>query len=64
MFQRFYDNEEKLVKFMKKFKDLELPYVSTAQLQGLFVQFKEDPDLAIENVEILKSPHMNNFFYE
>lgn len=64
MFQRFYDNEEKLDKFMKKFKDLELPYVSTAQLQGLFVQFKEDPDLAIENVEILKSPHMNNFFYE
>lgn len=64
MFLRFYDDTVKLEEFMKKFADLELPYVSTAQLQGLFVQFKESPDLAIENIEILKSPHMNNFFYE
>lgn len=64
MFMRFYDDKEKLPVFMQKFKDLELPYVSTAQLQGLFVQFKESPDLAISNIEILKMPHMNNFFYE
>jgi chaperone BCS1 len=64
MFMRFYDDAEKLPVFMQKFKDLELPYVSTAQLQGLFVQFKESPDAAIANVEILKMPHMNNFFYE
>lgn len=64
MFMRFYDDKEKADIFMKKFKDLELPYVSTAQLQGLFVQFKESPDLAINNIDILKSPHMNNFFYE
>lgn len=64
MFMRFYNDEIKMKLFMEKFKDLELPYVSTAQLQGLFVQFKENPDLAIQNIEILKSPHMNNFFYE
>lgn len=64
MFMRFYDDKEKLPKFMKRFKELELPYVSTAQLQGLFVQFKGSSDMAIANIEILKSPHMNNFFYE
>ena len=64
MFLRFYGDDDKLKAFMKSFKDLELPYVSTAQLQGLFVQFKESPDLAITNINILKSPHMNNFFYE
>lgn len=64
MFMRFYDDDKKLEEFMKKFAELELPYVSTAQLQGLFVQFKESPDLAIQNIEVLKSPHMNNFFYE
>ncbi|KAG0683199.1 hypothetical protein C6P40_002525 [Pichia californica] len=64
MFMRFYDDAEKAEEFMKAFKELELPYVSTAQLQGLFVQFKENPNLAIDNIDILKSPHMNNFFYE
>lgn len=64
MFMRFYDDAEKLAIFMERFRELELPYVSTAQLQGLFVQFKESPDLAISNVEILKKPHLNNFFYE
>lgn len=64
MFMRFYDDKNKLAVFMKKFKDMELPYVSTAQLQGLFVQFKENPQQAIDNIEILKMPHMNNFFYE
>ncbi|GAV27593.1 hypothetical protein PMKS-001061 [Pichia membranifaciens] len=64
MFMRFYDDQEKANLFMQKFKELELPYVSTAQLQGLFVQFKESPELATRNIGILKSPHMNNFFYE
>ncbi|ODV84928.1 hypothetical protein CANARDRAFT_28665 [[Candida] arabinofermentans NRRL YB-2248] len=65
MFLRFYEGEEERAKvFMDRFRQLELPYVSTAQLQGLFVQYKESPDLAIENIGILKQPHMNNFFYE
>ncbi|VEU20710.1 DEKNAAC101533 [Brettanomyces naardenensis] len=64
MFMRFYDNMEKCKVFKEKLEELELPFVSTAQLQGLFVQFKEGPDLAIDNIEILKSPKLNNFYYE
>ncbi|KAG7898813.1 hypothetical protein KL907_005167 [Ogataea polymorpha] len=65
MFLRFYPGEnEKADIFMKKYNELKLPYISTAQLQGLFVQFKESPDAAIDNIEVLKQPHLNNFFYE
>ncbi|KAH3671264.1 hypothetical protein OGAPHI_000487 [Ogataea philodendri] len=65
MFLRFFpDAEDKADEFLAKLKQLELPYVSTAQLQGLFVQFKESPDVALQNIDILKQPHINNFFYE
>ncbi|GME81307.1 unnamed protein product [Ambrosiozyma monospora] len=65
MFLRFYNAEEEKCKvFLQRFKELKLPYVSTAQLQGLFVQFKDGPDEAIRNISMLKNPHMNNYFYE
>ncbi|GMM32136.1 bifunctional AAA family ATPase chaperone/translocase [Martiniozyma asiatica (nom. inval.)] len=64
MFMRFYDNDQLLEVFMEKIKALEMQYVSTAMLQGLFVQFKEDPQAAIDRIAILKKPEMNSFFYE
>lgn len=64
MFMRFYNDQSKCDQFMEAFKQLKLEHVSTAQLQGLFVQFKHEPLGAIEHIGILKSPELNNFFYE
>lgn len=64
MFMRFYDKEEESETFLKRLKELGLPYISTAQLQGLFVQFKDSSKGAIDNIDILKTPRLNNFFYE
>ncbi|GME92505.1 unnamed protein product [[Candida] boidinii] len=64
MFLRFYpDDKENCAKFLNAFKDLELPFVSTAQLQGIFVQCKGDPSAAISKVGDIKNP-ANSFFYE
>lgn len=57
MFLRFYENEQELCEtFMSKFKQLGLEKVSTAQLQGLFVYNKRDPQNAIDMIETLKNP--------
>ena len=64
MFMRFYDDEAKSEVFLKKLRELGLPYISTAQLQGLFVQFKDKSESAIDNINILKTPRLNQFFYE
>ncbi|KAG9290729.1 hypothetical protein G9A89_011692 [Geosiphon pyriformis] len=49
MFLRFYDGEDELAEqFVNKVKD---KGVSTAQLQGHFVCYKNDPRAAVENVE-------------
>lgn len=61
MFLRFYENENDLCEeFMKKYKEMGLKNVSTAQLQGLFVYNKRDPQAAIDMIEVLKYP--NNAF--
>lgn len=58
MFLKFYDNdEENCKKFIEKFKQLGLKDVSTAQLQGLFVYNKRNPQGAIDMVENLKQPN-------
>jgi chaperone BCS1 len=54
MFMKFYDNEpEKCEEFVTKFKQLGA-LVSTAQLQGLFVYNKRDPQGAIDMIDTLK----------
>lgn len=54
MFMKFYDNEpEKCEEFVTKFKQLGTS-VSTAQLQGLFVYNKRDPQGAIDMINTLK----------
>lgn len=58
MFLRFYENEDKLCdEFMRKYKDLGINGVSTAQLQGLFIYNKRNPQGAIDMVETLRSPN-------
>lgn len=58
MFLRFYEGEEELCeKFMEKYKRLTVELVSTAQLQGLFVYNKRDPQSAIDMVETLNNPN-------
>ncbi|CCH46848.1 Mitochondrial chaperone BCS1 [Wickerhamomyces ciferrii] len=57
MFLRFYENEtEKAKQFVEKAVALNVP-VSTAQLQGLFVYNKNDPDGALAMAETLKVPN-------
>ncbi|KAK6462791.1 mitochondrial chaperone BCS1 [Scheffersomyces coipomensis] len=61
MFLRFYEGEEELSnEFMKQFKKLQLSNVSTAQLQGLFVYNKREPQQAIDMIATLRNP--NNVF--
>ncbi|KAI3404567.2 BCS1 [Candida oxycetoniae] len=58
MFLRFYENEEKLCQeFLHKFRLLNLQHVSTAQLQGLFVYNKRDPQAAVDMIETLQNPN-------
>lgn len=58
MFLRFYENENDLCdKFMARYRELGLRDVSTAQLQGLFVYNKRDPQGAINMIETLNTPH-------
>lgn len=60
MFNRFYENEpEKCQQFLARFDSLEIESVLTAQLQGLFVYNKGNPDGAIEMVDTLKSPSVS-----
>jgi chaperone BCS1 len=57
MFVRFYENEtEKAKEFVSKATALNVP-ISTAQLQGLFVYNKNDPDGALAMVDTLKTPN-------
>ncbi|KAH3674347.1 hypothetical protein WICMUC_003373 [Wickerhamomyces mucosus] len=57
MFLRFYEGEtEKAKEFVAKAAELNVP-ISTAQLQGLFVYNKNDPDSALSMVETLKTPN-------
>lgn len=62
MFSRFYQDEQDLCdEFAQKFIELGLlGKVSTAQLQGLFVFNKNDPQAALAMIETLKHP--NNAF--
>lgn len=58
MFMRFYEGEEEKCKeFLQKYRELGLKEVSTAQLQGLFVYNKKNPQGAIDMVESLRSPN-------
>lgn len=58
MFLRFYENENELCEvFMNKYRHLQLTKVSTAQLQGLFVYNKSNPQLAIDMIETLQNPN-------
>lgn len=58
MFLKFYENdEENCERFMKAYKQLGISNVSTANLQGLFVYNKKDPQGAIEMIETLKRPN-------
>lgn len=58
MFLRFYEDEEELCEeFMRKYRDLGISGVSTAQLQGLFIYNKRYPQGAIDMVETLRSPN-------
>ncbi|CAN3360323.1 mitochondrial chaperone Bcs1p [Diutina catenulata] len=58
MFMRFYEGEEEKCKeFLQKYRELGLKEVSTAQLQGLFVYNKKNPQGAIDMVETLRSPN-------
>ncbi|CUM63289.1 uncharacterized protein PRCAT00000860001 [Priceomyces carsonii] len=58
MFLRFYENEHELCEeFMQKYRALGLTTVSTAQLQGLFVYNKRDPENALKMIETLRHPN-------
>ncbi|ABN67550.2 mitochondrial protein of the CDC48/PAS1/SEC18 ATPase family [Scheffersomyces stipitis CBS 6054] len=58
MFLRFYENENELCEvFMNKYRHLQLTKVSTAQLQGLFVYNKSNPQSAIDMIETLQNPN-------
>lgn len=62
MFLRFYDNEHELCQqFLHKMRQLKISKVSTAQLQGLFVYNKDDPQGAITMVETLGAPNTHSF---
>lgn len=57
MFWRFYEGEEEKAKqFVGKAMSLNVP-ISTAQLQGLFVYNKNDPDGALSMVDTLRTPN-------
>lgn len=57
MFLRFYENEKaKATEFVNSALALNVP-ISTAQLQGLFVYNKNDPQGAINMVQTLKTPN-------
>jgi len=57
MFLRFYEGEtEKAKEFVKKAVGLNVP-ISTAQLQGLFVYNKNDPEGALAMADTLKTPN-------
>lgn len=58
MFIRFYpDSEEVASRFVQKFEELGMVgVVSTAQLQGLFVFNKDDPEGALGMIDSLKHP--------
>jgi chaperone BCS1 len=57
MFLRFYEGEEaKAKEFVERATRLGV-HISTAQLQGLFVYNKNDPDGALAMVETLKTPN-------
>lgn len=59
MFLRFYDNDHgNCQRFLQKYRKLQLSKISTAQLQGLFVYNKQDPQGAIDMLDTLGS---NNF---
>lgn len=58
MFLRFYENEHELCEeFMQKYRALGLTTVSTAQLQGLFVYNKRDPENSLKMIETLRHPN-------
>lgn len=58
MFLRFYEGENELCdEFMKKYNELAVENVSTAQLQGLFVYNKRDPHSAVSMINTLKNPN-------
>lgn len=55
MFMRFYEGEEQLCEeFLRKFDEAGVEKVLTAQLQGLFVYNKGNPQGAIDMVDTLK----------
>lgn len=57
MFLRFYEGETtKAQEFVQKTTAMNMP-ISTAQLQGLFVYNKNDPDGALEMVDTLRTPN-------
>lgn len=57
MFLRFYEGEEaRADEFVEKAEQLGVP-VSTAQLQGLFVYNKDDPEGALKMVDTLSQPN-------
>ncbi|SCU85174.1 LAFA_0D14268g1_1 [Lachancea sp. 'fantastica'] len=57
MFMKFYPGEDKYCEeFVKKATALNVS-ISTAQLQGLFVFNKDDPESSLKMVETLKSPN-------
>lgn len=53
MYNKFYEDQSKCDEFVDKFKQLGTQ-VSTAQLQGLFVYNKRDPQGAIDMIDTLK----------
>lgn len=58
MFLKFYENDhENCEKFMNAYRELRISNVSTANLQGLFVYNKKDPQGAIDMIESLKRPN-------
>lgn len=58
MFLRFYGDNELCDAFVDKYRALGLEgKVSTAQLQGLFVFNKKDPQAAYDMIETLKNPN-------
>lgn len=58
MFLKFYENDHDNCKvFLDKYRQLGLSNVSTAQLQGLFVYNKRDPQGAIDMIDVLKRPN-------
>ncbi|CCE79493.1 Piso0_001559 [Millerozyma farinosa CBS 7064] len=57
MFLRFYEDEHELCdQFTRKYRDLGISDVSTAQLQGLFIYNKRNPQGAVDMVETLRRP--------